>query len=230
MAAKQRAKQTLDQLRHQIEQLRKDSFTVVTNANRIVYNGVQKLADRELQALNDYYHAAITSIRNADRGDLRGLAHTQLDLLQETVNQVIGHARESMSIVADTRAELTKLVQKGMKGEKVPASKLSKAAAPARKAVGKVKAAAKKASKDAGKSVRKAGTHAKAATRKAASSGKRSATAAMKAVESVLPSPDSRAARATSRAKHTATSVMDKVTHAVSGAVNAVTDAVKNQG
>ncbi len=148
------AKQHLDQLRHQIEQLRKDSLNVVASANKIVYNGVQKLADRELKALNDYYRGALDSIKKANRNDIRGLAQQQLDLLQDTVNQVISHARESMSIVAETRAELAKLVQKGIKGEKVALADLNRAAAPAKKAVTQVKTAAKKATQDARKSVK----------------------------------------------------------------------------
>jgi hypothetical protein len=234
------AKQHLDQLKQQIERLRKDSLDVVASANKIVYNGVQKLADRELKALNDYYRGALDSIKKANRNDIRGVAQQQLDLLQDTVNQVISHARESMGIVAETRAELSKLVQKGIKGEKVAMADLNKAAAPARKAIAKAKTAAQKAGKDAQKSVKKVGKQAQATTRKAVASGKRTATAAIKKVEHAVippPSPCSRASRATSRAKQAATtavesmgSVVSGVTDAVSGAVTRVTDAVKKQG
>ena len=84
------------QLKGELEKLRKDSLSVVLNANKIVYSGVQKLADRELKALNDYYRSALDAIRSADHAKegLRSLANQQLDLLQNTVNQVIGHARE----------------------------------------------------------------------------------------------------------------------------------------
>jgi hypothetical protein len=233
------AKPRLDQLKHQIEQLRKDSLGIVASANRIVYDGVQKLADRELKALNDYYHSAIDSIRSANKGDLRGLAQQQLDLLQDTVNQVIGHARESMGIVAETRAELAKLVQQGVKGEKVGAAELKKAAAPARKAVGKVQAAAKKAGKDAGKSVKKATSKARSSTSKAVAEGKRGAAVVSKAVERVLsnPSPSSRASLATSRAKKAAgvaaekvSGVVSSVADAVAEAATKVSDAAKKQG
>ncbi|MDB5974633.1 MAG: phasin family protein [Nevskia sp.] len=233
------AKQHLNQLKQQIERLRKDSLDVVASANKIVYNGVQKLADRELKALNDYYRGALDSIKKANRNDIRGLAQQQLDLLQDTVNQVISHARESMGIVAETRAELSKLVQKGIKGEKVAMADLNKAAAPARKAIAKAKTAAQKAGKDAQKSVKKVSKQAQATTRKAVASGKRTATAAIRKVEHAVippPSPGSRASRATSRAKQAATtavesvgSVVSGVTGAVSGAVTRVTDAVKKQ-
>ena len=232
------AKQHLDQLKQQIERLRKDSLDVVANANRIVYGGVQKLADRELKALNDYYHGALDSIKKANKNDIRGLAQQQLDLLQDTVNQVISHARESMGIVAETRAELSKLVQKGIKGEKVALADLNKAAAPAKKAIAKVKNAAQKAGQDAKKSATKVGKQATATTKKVVASGKRTATAAIKKVEHAVPapSPGSRASRATSRAKQAATTAVESVgnvvsgvTGAVSGAVSKVTDAVKKQ-
>ncbi len=232
------AKQHLDQLKQQIERLRKDSLDVVANANRIVYGGVQKLADRELKALNDYYHSALDSIKKANKNDIRGLAQQQLDLLQDTVNQVISHARESMGIVAETRAELSKLVQKGIKGEKVALADLNKAAAPAKKAIAKVKNAAQKAGQDAKKSATKVGKQATATTKKVVASGKRTATAAIKKVEHAVPapSPGSRASRATSRAKQAATTAVESVgnvvsgvTGAVSGAVSKVTDAVKKQ-
>lgn len=239
------AKQHLDQLKQQIEKLRSDSISVVASANKIVYGGVQKLADRELKALNDYYRSALASIKTANKNDLRGLAQQQLDLLQDTVNQVISHARESMSIVADTRAELAKLVQKGVQGEKVAVTRLNKTVAPARKAVAKAKTAAQKASRDARTTVKKATGKAtivagKATTvaRKAVAEGKATAAAAVKKVEHALPapSPNSRASRATSRAKQAATtavesvsSVVSNVSSAVSGAVNKVTEAVKSQ-
>jgi hypothetical protein len=233
------AKQHLDQLKRQIEQLRRESLDIVGKANRIVSGGVQKLADRELKALNDYYRSALGSIRNANKGDLRGLAQQQLDLLQETVNQVISHARESLGIVAETRAELAKLVQKSIKGEKVALADLDKAAAPARKAIGQVRQAAQKAGNNARKSVKKAAGQAKATTHKALASGKRGAIAAVKAVEQAVPAPtpNSRAGRATSKAKQAATSAVETVgeavsglSSAVSGAVGMVIDAVEKKG
>jgi hypothetical protein len=236
------AKQHLDQLRKQIEKLRSDSLSVVASANKIVYGGVQKLADRELKALNDYYRSALSSIKSANKNDLRGLAGQQLDLLQDTVNQVISHARESMSIVADTRAELAKLVQKGVAGEKVALKTLDQTVAPARKAVAKARNAARKAGKDAEKSVKKsvqqATGKAKAATRKAVASGKATAAAAVKKVEYAFPSPSpgSRASRATSKAKQAAGAavesvgnVVSNVTSVVAGAVDKVAEAIKPQ-
>jgi phasin protein len=226
------------QLKGEIDKLRKDSLSVVLNANKIVYSGVQKLADSELKALNDYYRSALEAIRGADRKQgLRNMAHQQLDLLQDTVNQVIAHARESMSIVAETRAELSRLVDRGVKGGKVGKAQLERATAPARKAVGKVKAAAKKA---AGKSVKKAAKKVRAATRKAAVSGRRGAVAARKVAPRTaktghgLPRklPESRASRATSRARHAARGALNSfstLSANVSSALSSFTDAVRTR-
>jgi hypothetical protein len=226
------AKQHLDQLKRQIEQLRKDSLSVVASANKVVFHGVQKLADSELKALNDYYRSAMESIRHANKGDLRGLAQQQLDLLQNTANQVFSHARQSLGIVAETRAELAKLVQKGMKGESVAVAELKKAAAPAQKAVKQVQDQAKKAAKSAEKTVKSTAKQVKAGASQAVASGKRSAAAAVKAVEHAIPtpSPNSRASRATSKAKQAASSAVETVSNAIASAVEKVSDAVKPQG
>jgi len=245
-------------LKRQVEKLRKDSLDLVGSANKILYQGVQKLADKELKALNEYYKSAVASIKKADRADLKGAAKEQIDLLQDTVNTVIGHARESLAVVAEARSEIAKLVQKGMRGDKVKEAQLKKAVAPARKAVKDVGAAAKSAGKQASKRVRKAAAGANkpaakteksviTAARQAASkavtdvrSGAKSAAASLNlAVSKVTPSPGSRAGRATSKAKEAATSAIESVTGAasnlshnvsaaVSGAVSAVSDAIKS--
>jgi hypothetical protein len=223
------AKLNLDQLKRQIEQLRKDSLNVVANANKIVFTGVQKLADSELKALNDYYRSALDSIRNSNKKDLKGMAQQQLDLLQNTATQVISHARESLGIVAETRAELARLVQKGVRGEQVSVAELKKAAAPAQKAVKEVQEKARKAVKTAEKTVKSTAKQVKAGASQAVASGKRNAAAAVKAVEKAVPvpSPNSRASRATSKAKKAASTAVETVSNAISSAVEKVADAVK---
>ena len=59
------ARDTIDQLKAHIERLRRDSLDVVANASRIVFEGVQKLAEQELRALNDYYKSAVNSAKGA---------------------------------------------------------------------------------------------------------------------------------------------------------------------
>lgn len=253
-------KLNFDQLKGQIERLRKDSLDVVANANKIVYGGVQKLADKELMALNDYYKSAVSSIKAARKGDasLKDVAHKQIDLLQDTVNQVIAHARESVGIVAEARAELAKLVQSSAKGVHVTESKLGRAVAPAKKALVKAKVKAEAASKQASKAVKvarkdvkqeakklektvktevkavekKVGKITKAVVADAKASARAGVAAAKGAVARVTPTPsaNSRASRATSKAKQAVTGAVDSATAAVSSAVTAVVDAVKSAG
>jgi hypothetical protein len=215
------ARDTIDQLKAHIERLRRDSLDVVANASRIVFEGVQKLAEQELRALNDYYKSAVSSAKAASGpGDL---ASAQLDLLQDTVTKVIAAARESLSIIADTRAELSRLVNTG--GD---AKALTKVAAPAQKAIEDVKKAAAKAQATAAKTaaeVRKtlekelaaAEKKSKAAVRQTEAKAREVGKVVKNRIGSVLdiapppavakkavtakPSPDSRAARAASLAR-----------------------------
>lgn len=202
------ARDTLDQLKSQLERLRHDSLDVVAKASRIVFEGVQKLAEQELKALNDYYKSATAGLR------IKGgpSASQQLDLLQDTVQKVISHARESLSILSDTRAELARLVGPG---DPATASKaLSKLATPAKKAMEDVKKAASMAQKSAAKAAQDVK---KSLGKTPAPAEKKGRAAVKNRVGSVLdvtpppapakkavtarPSPESRAARAVSKAK-----------------------------
>lgn len=223
------ARDRLEQLKTRIDKLRRDSLDVVTNANRIVYQGIQKLADQELKALNDYYKSAVASLKGAGKSSsLKDVAATQLDLMQDTVTRVIAHARESLSIIADTRAELARLVSAG---GPLSSKALSKAAEPAQKAIADVKKAAAKAQKTAAKTakdVRKSlekelavvEKEGKAAIKKGEAKAREVGKTVKKQIESVLhvgaapatkkavtakPSPESRAARAASKAKKAGT-------------------------
>lgn len=136
-------KDRLEQVKAHIDRLKRESVGVVSNANRIVLDGIQKLAEQELKALNAYYKSVVASLKGAKRGDsIKDLAAQQLDLMQETVDRVISAARESMSIIAETRAELARLVQQG--GD-TSTSALSRIAEPAQRAMTDVKKAAAKA-------------------------------------------------------------------------------------
>lgn len=218
------ARDTVDQLKAHIERLRRDSLDVVTNASRIVFEGVQKLAEQELRALNDYYKSAVSSAKAA--GGPGDLASQQLDLIQDTVHKVIAAARESLSIIADTRKELTRLLGTG--AEALEGKALIKVTAPAQKAIEDVKKTAAKAQATAAKTaaeVRKtlekelaaAEKKGKAAVRQTETKAREVGKVVKNRIGSVLdiapppavakkavtakPSPDSRAARAASMAK-----------------------------
>lgn len=215
------ARDTIEQLKTHIERLRRDSMDVVANASHIVFEGVQKLAEQELRALNDYYKSALNAAK-ASKGP-GDLASQQLDLLQETVQKVIAAARESLSIIADTRAELSRLVGSG-----ADAKALTKVTAPAQKAIEDVKRAAAKAQATAAKTaaeVRKtlekelaaAEKKGKAAVKQTEARARDAGKIVKNRIGSVLdiapppavakkavtarPSPDSRAARAASLAR-----------------------------
>ncbi|MGQ0528836.1 MAG: phasin family protein [Panacagrimonas sp.] len=223
------ARDTLDQLKSNIERLGRDSLDVVSNASRIVFEGVQKLAEQELQALNDYYKSATAKLKDAGGSGPSGyqdMAAQQLDLLQDTVQKVISHARESLTIISQTRAELTRLI--GSSDSVLSAKALTRITAPAQKAIEDVKKAAAKAQKNAAKtaqdmkkSLEKELAYAEKKGKAAVKQGESKARAVSKTVktkiESVLdisappaavkravkakPSPESRANRATSKAK-----------------------------
>jgi hypothetical protein len=195
------AKQHLDQLKQQIERLRKDSLDVVASANKIVYNGVQKLADRELKALNDYYRGALDSIKKANRNDIRGVAQQQLDLLQDTVNKAAAPARKAIAKAKTAAQKAGKDAQKSVK-------KVGKQAqATTRKAVASGKRTATAAIKKVEHAVIPPPSPGSRASR-ATSRAKQAATTAVESMGSVV----------------------SGVTGAVSGAVTKVTDAVKKQG
>lgn len=143
----------LEQLKSHVERLRRDSVDVVSIASRIVFEGVQKLAEQELKALNDYYNSAVKSAKNKKGSKAyKDLANEQIDLLQETVQTVIGHARDSLSIISDTREELHRLTAEGSRP--ASAGALAKVTEPAQRAIKEMKTAASKAQKSAAKAAR----------------------------------------------------------------------------
>lgn len=224
------ASNKLDRIRSQLEKLRKDSLDMVVAANKIVYQGVQRVTDHELKALNDTYQVALHSLKKARSGDnLKDVAGKQIDVLQDTVNRVIASAREAMGIVADTREELTKLMQSHLKGADVVKADLDRVTKSARKAITEVRDSARKAAKKAPakasktakktsrKVAKKPGGPAKKSARKVArkaapkktrKSAPRSKASSATGTSMLTPSPNSRASRATSRGKKAAGSVV----------------------
>lgn len=221
----------IDQLKAQLDRMRRESVDVVANASRIVVEGVQKLAEQELQALNDYYKKAVGSAKKArEKSGAKGyqeLAAEQIDLLQDTVQKVLENARTSLAIIADTRTELARLVSVGE--EAADSKAVSRVTAPARKAIEDIKRAASKAQKsaaDTARSLRKsldkeiaeAERKGREVARGAQKQAKKSAKSARKRLDTVLdvkppkvvkknvttrPSSTSRAARAARAAGRT---------------------------
>ena len=176
-------------LKVQLERLRAESIDVVTHASRIVVEGVQKLAEQELKALNDYYKGAMSSAKQAKGAKsskaYQDMASEQIDLLQDTVQKVLSNARASLGIIAETRAELARLTQ-DREGERTARS-LARVTEPARKAVDEVRKAAGKAQKSAAdtakalkKSLEKEIAEARQKARGASAGGRKSAGKAVR--------------------------------------------------
>lgn len=162
----------------------RQSLDTLSNANQIVYGGVQKLADAELKALNDYYKAAIASLKKA-QGDknIKSAAQKQATLLQDAVTKLIDNARASLVVVSDARAELAKLVKGGKSGAPLSIARLEKAIKPAQKALAKIKADAQKAGKTASATVKSAKKDIKTEVTKVEKSLKADVKAAKKTVK-----------------------------------------------
>ena len=210
-------------------QLAKQSLDTLGNANQIVYGGVQKLADAELKALNDYYKAAVASLKRA-RGekDIKSTAQKQADLLQEAVNKLIGNARASLGVVADARAELAKLVKGSADGGKMSVARLEKAIAPAQKALEKVKAEARKASEKASATVKTARKDIKAEVGKAEKSLKADVKAVRKDVKAEVKKIGKVVKTEVKAAKKTAKTVEKKVVKAARSVEKTVEAAAKS--
>lgn len=150
------SRKPLNQVKARIQRLRRDSVEVAANSGRIVRDGVQKLAEQELKALNAYYRSATASLRSA-RGPggsgYQDMAATQLDLLDKTIRKVAGNAMEALSVLSDARAELARLVEPEPPPTRLTA--LKKMTAPARKVVADVRKAATRAQKGTNTTVRK---------------------------------------------------------------------------
>ena len=148
-----KAKHRLDLLKKQFDRMRKDSLAAFGTTNEAVYAGLQKFADKELKALNDYCDEALTSLREQKKSGIQTIVQTQLDLLQGTVTRLVANARESMDIVTGAAQSAPAAAPSAAAPAKKAAPKkaAAKKAAPAKKAaaVKKAPAAAKKTSKRA---------------------------------------------------------------------------------
>ncbi|MES2883252.1 MAG: phasin family protein [Pseudomonadota bacterium] len=231
---------SFNSLKTSIDKIRKDSLDVVGQANKIVSQGVHRLAEHELKALNDTYKNVLSSLKSSKSGEsVKDLAAKQLDLMQDTVTRLIASAKDSLNIVAETRHELTGLVQKGLKSGAVAETELNKITAKAKKAVADVKTAAADAQKSAAQITSQVTAQAKSSADKMAAAVKTDAKKVAATVKSDVkivkhklgsvldikpkavpvkkpvvaakPSANSRAAAASSKAKQAAAKVTSTV-------------------
>lgn len=227
-------------LKTSIDKIRKDSLEVVGQANKIVTQGVNRLAEHELKALNDTYKSVLSSLKASKSGDsVKDMASKQLDLMQDTVTRLIGTAKDSLGIVSETRQELVGLIQKGLKTGAVAETEMDKITAKAKKAVADVQSAAASAQKTAAQITSQVTAQAKSSADKVAAAVKTDAQKVVATVKgdvkivkhklgSVLdikpktapvkkpvvaakPSSNSRAAAASSKAKQAASKVTSAI-------------------
>lgn len=206
----------------------RQSLDTLSNANQIVYGGVQKLADAELKALNDYYKAAIASLKKA-QGDknIKSAAQKQATLLQDAVTKLIDNARASLVVVSDARAELAKLVKGGKGGAPLSIARLEKAIKPAQKALAKIKADAQKAGKSASATVKSAKKDIKTEVGKVEKSLKADVKAAKKTVKAEASKIEKTVKADVKAVKKVVKAVEDKVVKTAKSVEKTVEDAAK---
>lgn len=143
---KAKAKDRITQLKKQFDRLRKDSVAAVGTANEAIYAGLQQFADKELKALHNYYENALSALKKQkkDGADVRSVVLTQLELMQNTFNELIANARGSLELVAKANdaAKAEAAAPAAAKKRPPAAKKAAKKAAAPRKSAPRKKAAA----------------------------------------------------------------------------------------
>ena len=91
------AKKKLAKLKTQMEDVRGIAIETVISANKIVYEGIQRLAEHELDELQKSYKTVVDGLKASSRkGDIKSTAQAQLDLLQQVdfgLQQPLGGGR-----------------------------------------------------------------------------------------------------------------------------------------
>lgn len=156
-----------EQLRKDVNQLRKSYTKAMTSANKAAYQGIEKLADHELAAIKKHYEVALKNLKSLrSGGDSKDVAAAQLKLLQDTIDRIMKNARESLQILDATRKQIAADVRRDLAKADSGAAKSTGTARKTSPAKSKAKtktAGAKTAarSKSTAKPAAKAGTKAK---------------------------------------------------------------------
>lgn len=171
------AKASISQLKDHAERLRREALDVASNARQIVFQGLERLVEQEIKALNNYYKSALKSARKG--APARELAKDQVTLLQETMESLVRNARESLSIISDTRAELARLTTQD---SALSAKDIERVTRPAKKALREAGKSAQKARSTAEKTARKMSKDLTGEVKSARKSASKNAKKASKAV------------------------------------------------
>ena len=194
------AKKKLAKLKTQMEDVRGIAIETVISANKIVYEGIQRLAEHELDELQKSYKTVVDGLKASSRkGDIKSTAQAQLDLLQQTIDQIIANARTSVQIITETRTALTDALSSGLQGKPSAKKDLSTAKKQATAAAKQVRKATQTARAAAESAVDAASKQIEGAATKTATTGKRG-TGRSQSTTTRKPATK----RTTSRAKSTA--------------------------
>ncbi len=75
------AKKKLAKLKTQMDDVRSIAIETVISANKIVYEGIQRLAEHELDELQKSYKSVVDGLKaSTKKGDVKSTAQAQLDL------------------------------------------------------------------------------------------------------------------------------------------------------
>ncbi|MDT0635161.1 TIGR01841 family phasin [Spectribacter hydrogenoxidans] len=201
------------QLRKEVDKLRKSYTKAMTSTNKAVFDGIERLAEHELNAIKKHYEEALKNIKSLRKGgDPRDIATSQLRLMQDTIDRILANARESLQILDKTRQQINEEIRKSLNdtgqaatGAKKVATGKTTAKSTAAKSTGTRRSTAKTTKPTA----RKSGTTAKRSTatskagstaRKSPSTAKRSTTARKPAARKTTTARKSTTARKTSAA------------------------------
>lgn len=177
-----------EQLRKDVNQLRKSYTKAMTSANKAAYQGIEKLADHELAAIKKHYEVALKNLKSLrSGGDSKDVAAAQLKLLQDTIDRIMKNARESLQILDATRKQIAADVRRDLAKADSGAAKSTgtarktspaKSKAKTKTAGAKTAARSKSTAKPAAKTGTKAKSSAAAGARKTTTQRKKSSPSA----------------------------------------------------
>ncbi|MAA73942.1 MAG: hypothetical protein CMN28_04485 [Salinisphaeraceae bacterium] len=161
MASKQNR---VAKLRKDVDKLRKSYTGAMSSANSAVQDGFERLVEHELTAIKTHYEAALKNLKQLRKGgDPRDLATAQLKLLQETIDRIMNNARESLTILDETRRKISEDVRRELDATGQPA-----AATPAARPAPKKRAATTRRKTAGSTAARKTTARKSTATKKTA--------------------------------------------------------------
>ncbi|MDT0618728.1 TIGR01841 family phasin [Salinisphaera sp. P385] len=170
------------QLRKEVDKLRKSYTKAMTSTNKAVFDGIERLAEHELNAIKKHYEEALKNIKSLRKGgDPRDIATSQLRLMQDTIDRIMANARESLQILDKTRQQINEEIRKSLNDTGQAATGAKKTAtgkSTATKSSGTRSTTRRSTAKTATKSTaRKSGTTARSTAKRSTAASKTDGTA-----------------------------------------------------